>query len=267
MNEHTSPPPPAGAVSTESVYGAPCWVSLMARDMRAAQEFYGAVLGWSFRPALWGEDFAVAHWHGCPVAGIGALAPALQIAVAWTPYFAVRDVDETAGRIRERTGTIAVGPLPLSTGRGALAADRDGAVFGIWEGQLHDTWQAWRTHARVWIGLQTQDAFAAAIFYGEVLGWAGDGSGCCEVEYVDDEVVLRSAGRAVARLWSGAQEASPNPLARPHWQVHFLVDDVETCVAAAGEHGGTVVARRPTPSGGEATLRDPDGGLFTIDAR
>ncbi|MEU9097826.1 VOC family protein, partial [Streptomyces sp. NPDC048361] len=35
--------------SGEPVFGAPCWVSLMARDLGAALDFYGAVFGWTFR--------------------------------------------------------------------------------------------------------------------------------------------------------------------------------------------------------------------------
>ncbi len=109
--------------------------------------------------------------------------------------------------------------------------------------------------------LQTRDAFEAAIFYGEILDWATGRPGCVDVEYEEDEVVLRSGGHVVARLSSGALEAAPDPTIRPRWQVHFPVPDVDACVSAALEHGGTVVHHEP---GAEATLRDPDGGLFTL---
>jgi predicted enzyme related to lactoylglutathione lyase len=265
MDKHTTQSLPSPPTTTDAVSGAPCWVSLMTRDLKAAEEFYGAVLGWQFRATELGEDFAIALHRGSPVAGIGALAPALQLAVAWTPYFAVTDADETAARIRERSGTIAVGPLPFVVGRGALAADRDGAVFGIWEGKLVDDWEAWRDHAPAWIGLQTRDAFEAAIFYGEVLGWASGHPGGCEVEYENETVVLRNGGHIVGRLSSGALEAAPDPLVRPRWQVHFRVADVRRCVQVARAQGGTVIAQEMTPLGPEATLRDPDGGLFTVN--
>ncbi|MFG2895206.1 hypothetical protein ACGFZW_37715, partial [Streptomyces sp. NPDC048248] len=60
-------PAPAGGVPAR---GAPCWVNLLARDLRATQDFYAAVLGWSFRPGSLGEDFAVALLDGEPVAGV-----------------------------------------------------------------------------------------------------------------------------------------------------------------------------------------------------
>ncbi|MFJ6567810.1 VOC family protein [Streptomyces sp. NPDC091292] len=254
----------AHSITTEAVFGAPCWVSLMARDLEAAQEFYGAVLGWKFHKGRLGDDFSVASRDGVPVAGISSLATALQVAVAWTPYFAVADADVTAARIRERTGTVAVGPIALASGRGVLAADRDGATFGIWEGRLYAGWDVWHKEAPAWLRLRTRSAFDAAIFYGEVLEWASDRPGSCEVGYEDDEVVLRSGGHVVARLSSGALEAAVDPTIRPRWQVYFPVPDVEFCVQAALDSGGALVAREVTALGPEATLRDPDGGLFTV---
>ncbi|MFD3652026.1 VOC family protein [Streptomyces sp. NPDC058620] len=244
---------------------APCWVNLMTRDLDAAQYFYGAVLGWTFRPGRLGQEFSVARRDNMPVAGIVAGASAYQVAVAWIPYFAVGDADVAAARIRERSGTVAVGPLSLGKGRGALASDRDGAVFGIWERTESSTSPpAPDGHSHAWLRLRTRNAFDAAIFYGEVLDWASGNPGCCEVAYVKDEVIVRCEGRPLARISSGAVESAPDPLVRPHWQVQFPVADVETTVTSAVEHGGDLVERRPVPHGREATLRDPDGGLFTV---
>ncbi|WP_443080513.1 VOC family protein [Streptomyces sp. PTD5-9] len=261
-----------GAVSTPAPLtgpAAPCWVNLMTRDLRSAQEFYSAVLGWSFRAGRLGQEFAVARREDVPVAGIGAVATAYRVAVAWTPYFSVPDADAAASRIRERSGTVAVGPMALGKGRGALAADRDGAVFGIWERTEPATSPpAPDGHSHAWLRLHTRNAFDAAIFYGEVLDWASGRPGCCEVSYEGDEVVVDCCGRRLARISSGAVEAAPDPLVRPHWQVHFPVADLDATVDAARRHGGSLVERRPVGGGGEATLLDPDGGLFTVtDAR
>ncbi|MFD9870434.1 VOC family protein [Streptomyces niveus] len=257
------------------VFGAPCWASLLARDLADTQSFYGAVLGWTFRPAKLGDQFVVAESEGVPVASIGALAPTLQVAVAWTPYFVVGDVDATAARIRERSATVAVGPLAFEMGRAALAADRDGAVFGFWEGEpLPD--------ATVKLGgppfrleLRTYDAIASAIFYGEVLKWAEDGTGAIDVSYEQDRVVLRTgrdSGHVVARIGSGGIEAAADPHLRPRWHVSFAVDGVKairTAAETAEAMGGAVVAAERTPyeDGEQVTLRDPDGGLFTLTDR
>ncbi|MFF0066330.1 VOC family protein [Streptomyces sp. NPDC005279] len=264
MDKPTRPAGSAGVTSSAEVFGAPCWVSLMARDLQGAQDFYGAVMGWVFRKGSLGDEFSTAFSEGAPVAGIGALASAFQVAVAWTPYFAVTDLDDTAARIRERSGTVAVGPLGFPMGRGALAADRDGAVFGIWEGLLVSEWLTGRERAPVWLRLRTRNAFEAAIFYGEVLEWASERPGSCQVDYEEDEVVLRRKGHVLARLSSGATGAAPDPTLRPHWHCHFPVGDVDATVEAARRNGGLVVERHSMPEGEEATLRDPDGALFTV---
>ncbi|MCM2415846.1 VOC family protein [Streptomyces sp. RKAG290] len=260
-----STPGTASAPAPLTGPAAPCWVNLMTRDLESAQEFYGPVMGWTFRPGKLGQEFSVARRGDVPVAGIGAVATTFHVAVAWTPYFAVHDADVATSRIRERSGTVAVGPLALGKGRGALAADRDGAGFGIWERTEPATSPPapdGRSHA--WLRLVTRDAFDAAIFYGEVLEWASGRPGSCEVSYATDEVVVHCGGRQLARISSGALEAAPDPQVRPHWQVNFPVPDVTAAVAVARELGGALVEELRRPDGREATLLDPDGGLFTV---
>jgi predicted enzyme related to lactoylglutathione lyase len=183
----------------------------------------------------------------------------------WTPYFAVASADETVSRSQERGGTTAVGPISFPPGRAALLADRDGAVFGIWEGELVAGWEEWRRAAPVFVRLHTRDAFDAAIFYAEVLEWASSAPGSCEVHYEDNEVVLRSRGDVVARIHSGAIGAAPDPTIRPHWQIHFTVDDVEAAARATRAHGGT--AHQQGVGSTEAILTDPDGAHFTVTSK
>ncbi|MFF3611705.1 VOC family protein [Streptomyces sp. NPDC002580] len=255
-----------GVVTSQSVFGAPCWVSLTTRDLRAAEDFYTAVLGWEWKSgSRMGDQYRIARVAGIPVAGISEVDFVARTAVTWTSFFAVASADEAVSRSQERGGTTAVGPISLPPGRAALLADRDGAVFGIWEGELVSGWESWRNAAPAFVRLHTRDAFDAAIFYGEVLGWASTEPGCCEVDYEENEVVLRSGGDVVARIYSGAVGAAPDPTLRPHWQIHFAVDDVEACVRAARAHGG--IAHQQGIGSTEALLIDPDGARFTVTAR
>ncbi|PCG87443.1 bleomycin resistance protein [Streptomyces sp. WZ.A104] len=244
---------------------APCWVNLMTRDLGAAQRFYAEVLGWSFRPGRLGAEFSVARRGEVPVAGVVAVSSTYQVAVAWMPYFAVADADVAAARVRERSGTVAVGPLTIATGRGVLASDRDGAAFGLWErAEAAASPPAPADHAHAWLRLRTRNAFDAAIFYGEVLDWASGRPGCCDVAYEGEEVIVRCEGRPLARISSGAVESAVDPLVRPHWQVQFPVADLAETVTAAGRLGGVLVEERTVLGGTEVTLRDPDGALFTV---
>ncbi|AJC60282.1 SgaA protein [Streptomyces sp. 769] len=240
-------------------------MSLMTSDLPSAHRFYGSVLGWRFRSASLGEEFSVALLDGEPVAGIGALAPSFQVPVAWTAYFAVADGDDTAARIRERGATVAVGPLKLGPGRAALAADRDGATFGFWEGQTL-AWSVGTGHAPAMLELRTRDAFAAAIFYAEVFDWASEKPGGCQVTYEHDQVIVHDGTHVVAALRGGAVEAAPDPRVRPQWHVHFRVPDVAAVTEAAVDAGGTITPVTATwdGNGSQAMVRDPDGGLFTV---
>ncbi|GGV06563.1 hypothetical protein GCM10010275_53260 [Streptomyces litmocidini] len=249
--------------------GAPCWLSLAARDRGAAERFYEAVLGWTFRPGSFGRAFSVAEADGVPVAGIGAVAGDFGVPVAWTPYFAVDDADAAVARIRERGGTVGVGPVSYPpSGRAALVADREGAVFGVWDGGVLAGWSVGAAESPAWLELHTGNAFDAALFYGEVLGWGrgADGDSACDTSYEEDQVVLRRRGRPVARLNSGpVEEAAPKPQLRPRWLVHFRVPDLDGAVARALEHGGGTVTGPEWGGGRQVTLRDPDGALFTLD--
>ncbi|MEU3727410.1 VOC family protein [Streptomyces sp. NPDC031705] len=247
--------------------GAPCWLSLTARDLEAAEGFYGDVLGWTFRPGGLGSTFSVAELDGVPVAGLGAMAAELAAPVAWTAYFRVDSADEAAARVRERGGTVGVGPVSYPPrGRAALVADRDGAGFGIWEGPVLAGWRVGGGGAPAWLELLTRDAFEAALFYGPVLQWAEDDPGSCVASYEDDQVVLRSGGEAVARLNSGPVEAAAEKShERPRWLVHFRVPEVQEAQARALARGATEVPGPAGPGRAQVTLRDPQGALFTLD--
>ncbi|WP_411103292.1 VOC family protein [Streptomyces sp. cmx-4-9] len=239
----------------------------MARDLEAAQRFYSAVLGWEFRSTGLGEGVSVACHDGVPVAGIGALAGRLGMSVAWMPYFAVEDADVTAARIRERGATMAVGPLAFGRGRAGLAADPAGAAFGFWQGRVVRDWTVGREGGPAWLELRTRDAFAAAIFYGEVFDWSGGPPGCCTVSYEQDHVVLRHGHDTVARISGGALDEDPDPQVRPRWHVHFRVPDLEAAVEAATRLGGRTASPVETsPASRWVVLADPEGALFTVVA-
>ncbi|MET8508427.1 VOC family protein [Streptomyces sp. NPDC004787] len=255
--------------------GAPCWLSLAARDLGAAEEFYGAVLGWTFRHGPLGQGFSVGERDGVPVAGIGEVAERMAVPVAWTVYFAVPDADAAVARIRERGGTVGVGPVAFPPrGRAALATDVEGAAFGVWEGRVSSRWRIGEHRAPAWLELHTRNAFDAALFYGGVLDWADgtpDAPQRFEVAYEHDQVVLRRHGEAVARLNSGpAESAAAQPQLRPRWLVHFRVPDLERATSAVLELGGHLVPEADhgwsAPENRRtATVRDPQGGLFTLD--
>jgi predicted enzyme related to lactoylglutathione lyase len=227
------------------------------------------LFGWQFRPA---PDrlgpYLLARNQGDPVAGLGTLSTGTGVPISWTVYFAAASADVVAERVRERGATVAVGPVEFGKSRVAWVADPFGAAFGIWEGQVEPGWQVGRkAGAPVWIELRTSDAFAAALFYGEVFDWDRGDPKRYDVRYEHDHVILDIDGRPVAGLRGGADQAASDPMARPRWQVFFCVDDVPEACRRATELGGTVV-HGPSDSqyGPVAALCDPQGGIFSVAA-
>lgn len=250
-----------------AVQGAPCWVSLMAHDLPAAQEFYASVLGWEYKPGFQGEgNYAVATAHGTPVAGLGATARTMGFPVSWTAYFAADSADKAADRVRERSATVAVGPIEFGKGRVVWAADPEDAVFGIWEGTVDPDWRVGLgAGAPARLELRTRDPFASALFYGGVFDWDGPGDDPIDIRYEAERVVLRIAGHAVADLRGGGVEAAPDPHVRPQWHVYFCVEDVAAAARKVVSAGGAVVTG-PCDShfGPVCTVRDPQGALFNL---
>ncbi|MFJ6216333.1 VOC family protein [Streptomyces sp. NPDC092296] len=252
------------AVTTRCAQGSPCWVSLMARDLGAAQEFYGPLLGWEFTagPVRLGR-YLRATLGGVPVAGLGLLPPGLGFPVSWTTYFAADSTDELAQRVRACGGTVAVGPLQADeAGRVAIVSDLSGAVFGLWEGQEHAGWQAVGVPgAPAWTELLTPEVGAAAAFYGSVFGHQVARVGPQAPARCEADALLRVDGRPVAGI-RGAAGLRGGP---PRWRVQFAVADVAAAAGAAVELGGRVLAGpQESPYGWLARLSDPEGGHFTV---
>ncbi|MFF3784523.1 VOC family protein [Streptomyces sp. NPDC001933] len=236
----------------------------MTHDLHATQAFYADVMGWDFVASSLGSNFSVAMAHSRPVAGIGSCGPAASPPAVWTPYFAVDDADEVADRVRERGATLAVGPVKLADGRAAIAADRDGAVFGLWEGTAL-AWSVGQGSAPARLDLQTRHAFEAAIFYAGIFDWA-EPPGGCTVEYAQDHVLVKLEGRTVATLRGGGIEAAADPRIRPRWIVDFRIEDSARAAAAAADAGGesSLVPALDDPSKDAFVIRDQDGALFTV---
>ena len=248
------------------VPGAPSWVSLLAHDPTAAQAFYGPLLGWHFETVAerWGP-YAHAITQGIKVAGIGALPDGWRSPATWTTFFGVNDIDDAARRVRERIGTVGIGPMDFTSGRVAIAVDPTSAVFGLWQGPTGPARQLQMAGAPAWIELST-DAFAAALFYGDVLDWAGQDAAHLEVYWEHERVVLRVDGRKVAALrTSDAGAGAAAALARPHWHVSFSVVDLDSATDHALRLGGGMVSPpQDSPYGRFAALRDPEGAPFSL---
>ncbi|MFF8731133.1 VOC family protein [Streptomyces sp. NPDC015171] len=244
------------------VPGTPCWVSLMVHGLDATEEFYGELFGWEFRPGPQQlGPYVRALLDGREVAGMGQLSPDHRLPVAWTPYLASDDVDQTADTVRLCGGTVAVGPLDAAeAGRMAIAADPAGAVFGIWQGGAHlGTAVTGVPGAPVWNELLTFETESVAKFYKSVFGYEEEPVVSADFDYV----TLSLAGRPVAGL-HGMGHGLPRDRG-PHWQTYFEVGDIGLTLRQVTDLGGRIL--RPahdSPHGRVARVADPDGAEFSV---
>ncbi|MFJ5834363.1 VOC family protein [Streptomyces sp. NPDC093089] len=248
--------------ATRRTSGTPCWVSLMVHGLDATQEFYNALFEWEFVPGPRQlGPYVRALLGGKEVAGIGQLPPDRNLRIAWTPYLATDDADETAETIRCCGGTVAVGPLDAGeAGRLAICSDPVGAVFGVWQAEAHHgTAAAGPPGTPVWNELLTYETSSVGKFYRSVFGFEVDPVVSADHDYatllVDDTPVasLHGVGNALPRDRG------------PHWMTYFEVADTDAAARFVVELGGRVLRPpREGTAGRLAVVADPEGAVFTL---
>ncbi|WP_351236535.1 VOC family protein [Streptomyces sp. NPDC002133] len=248
--------------ATRRRLGTPCWVSLMVHGLAATQDFYRALFGWDFVPGPQQlGPYVRALIDGKEVAGIGQLPPDRHLPLAWTTYMATDDADETAEQIRMCGGTVGVGPLDAAdAGRLAIAADPEGAVFGVWQAAAHAGIALFGTHGTpVWHELVTRETSSVSKFYQSVFGYDVEPVVSADFDYL----TLHLEGRPVASL-HGVGNTLPRDRGS-HWMTYFEVEDADETAALVADLGGHVLHEpREGTSGRIATVADPEGAVFTI---
>ncbi|MFD9004664.1 VOC family protein [Streptomyces sp. NPDC059582] len=251
--------------------GTPCWVSLMVHGLATTQDFYGELFGWEFQPGppqL--GPYLRALLDGREVAGVGQLPPDLHLPIAWTPYLASADVDQTAETVRLCGGTVGVGPLDAAeAGRMAICSDPSGAVFGIWQAAAHRgagitglpglPGLPGTPGTPAWNELLTVESVSVAKFYESVFGYEEEPVISADFDYV----TLHVEGRPVAGI-HGVGHALPRDRG-PHWMTYFEVADADEAVARLVALGGQVLKPpRDSEHGRVAWVADPEGARFSL---
>ena len=243
--------------------GTPSWVDLTTPDLEGALRFYGGLFGWEFEDA--GEE--AGHYHqalvrGRRVAGIGPAQPGSPPVAYWTTYLSSADVDADAAAIGEAGGNVMFGPMDVfGQGRFLVAADPEGAMFGVWQAQAHKGAQLVNENAApTWNERMTRDIEGVKRFYGGVFGIGFE-------DLPDTPASTYQLLKVGENLVGGtfAISADVPAEAPPHWLTYFWLDDVDAGFARVRDLGGTVL-RDPidSPYGRYAPVQDPQGGTFCL---
>ena len=264
--------------------GVPCWVDTSHPDPDAAVAFYGGLFGWEFEdvmpPGSEGKYF-IARIRGGDVAGIGSVPEGAPPMAMWNTYVWVDSADETASKVGDAGGTIAMEPFDvMDAGRMAVCMDPEGAAFCLWQAKQHKGARIVNEHGSVvFNGLNTRDPDSAKGFYGSVFGWrtldVGGGAEMWTMPGYGDHLerdnpdlrkqVAESGGPkgfedVVASIVPIADDQPDTPA---HWSVTFGVDDADAIAARAAELGGKVILPPfDAPWVRMTVLADPQGATF-----
>ncbi|WP_433545297.1 VOC family protein [Streptomyces sp. CA-294286] len=116
------------------VPGTPAWYELVTRETSSIVKFYQSVFGYEAEPVLSADfDFTTLLISRRPVASLHGVGNALPLdrGAHWMTYFEVEDTDQAARLVTDLGGHVLKPPRDGVTGRQALVADPEGAVFTI----------------------------------------------------------------------------------------------------------------------------------------
>lgn len=243
-----------------SHHGMPCWYELASSDTAAAQQFYTAVLGWSWTNSNTpGMEYLMASTATGMVAGMMKVESPEQ-PVAWSFYTAVDDCDATAAKAQSLGAKLIVPPADIpGTGRFAVLIDPQGAGFAILQplpgGQAGAFDQKQTGHGN-WHDHASPDAKAAAAFYGALFGWTVSRS--MPMGPTMTYHVFAANGQDIGGFFD-----QPGPAA---WCVYFGTSSAAATIAAITKAGGHVLHGPAEVPGGAFIVQahDPQGARFAV---
>jgi predicted enzyme related to lactoylglutathione lyase len=267
--------------------GVPCWIDTSQPDPEAATAFYSGLFGWDFEdvmpPDAPGKYF-IGRIRGGDVAAVGSQPEGAPPTAVWNTYIWVESADETADKVRAGGGQVLTEPFDvMSSGRMAVFADPEGAVFSVWEPNEHKGAQVVNEHGSLNFNvLNTRDPESAKTFYGSVFGWKvldlGGGGVMWQLPGYGDHLEERSPGLKKGMAEMGAPDgfadvvaamnriADDQPDLPAHWSVTFAVDDADATAKKAADLGGrVVVAPFDAPWVRSTVISDPQGATFVAN--
>lgn len=116
--------------------GALCLNQLNTSDPEDAQRFYGELFGWRTEAVGTDEQDYWGIFNGDALNGGMMPLPPEAGPPHWLVYFTSAELDGSVTKLAELGGEVLVAPMPIQSGRIAVAKDPQGAVFGLFEGEV-----------------------------------------------------------------------------------------------------------------------------------
>ncbi|MCA9563272.1 MAG: VOC family protein [Myxococcales bacterium] len=242
------------------------WYDLNTKDLSAAREFYGKLLGWNVQP--WTPEGAP---EGTPAynmlmigegafGGMNELPGDVPFPSHWHAHVTVPDVDAAYVKGQKMGATFPMEPMDVPTvGRMVPMIDPFGAVISLFTPVSEMTnFVPSTTPGMVgWNELMVEDVQAAKGFYGELLGWEFADSTMPGMEYtlIGTETVHK-----------GGIMQRPETVPANCWILYFTVEDIAASTAKAKELGAIIPTEMiDVPGVGKLQpITAPDGSVCCI---
>ena len=258
-------PPLATASGSPRLPGKFIWGDLVTSDVEAARQFYGQLLGWTFRSigAAPGA-YRIAMNDDRPLCGLVQAPPraGTNVNPRWVGYISVPSVARAQKAVLKAGGKEVVAPRKFpKRGEQAIFADPEGAVFGVMTSSSGDPGDFLADPGDwIWIQLLCRDARKAADFYRAVAGYKVAENSDSPRE---NDFVLVSGKFARATVMEIPKN---NPQVRSAWLPFVRVKNVAASVAQAGQLGGKVVLAPKAElfAGKIAVIADPTGAAIGL---
>jgi len=248
-------------------HGRFLWHELMTSDPEAAKVFYTAVLGWKTRessvPDMKYTEFLAGD---TPVAGLMEIPDMARKAGAppsWTGYIGADDVDRTAEQVKQRGGTVHMGPSDIpGVGRFAVVSDPQWARFALFKWSdpaMHGTSGQFDPGRVGWNELLAADLARAFDFYNALFGWRkGEALDMGEMGTYQ----LFAAGEQTL----GGMFNKPAVVPTPFWQFYFNAGAIDAAQKRVTGAGGQIAHGPMEVPGGKWILNciDPQGAMFAL---
>lgn len=241
--------------TTASAPGKFSWLELVTSDEEGALRFYTQLFGWTDDPHDMGDG---SQYHMLQKNGrhVGALYKRDDMPPAWNVYVAVASANDAAERAKELGGTVMLEPFDVfDSGRMAVIADPQGAVFSLWQAKEHPGFGLYgESGAPCWFELSARDLDAARKFYPALFGWSLKES----PEYTELSIGVEAIG---GMMTSQAPAEVPS-----FWMAYIAVENCDAAVEKVKELGGSVTFP-PTdiPKVGRfSVISDPQGAVFAV---
>ena len=247
-------------------HGAFVWYELMTTDTKAAEEFYGAVVGWtSVDSGMPGADYTMFKAGDVPVAGLMTLpedAAKMNAPPAWIGYVGVDDVDAAAEKMTSLGGVVHRPPADIpGVGRFSVVADPHGAVLCLFtgtDGEMPEIAQDANGNVG-WHELMAGDLATEFPFYQTMFGWAKE-----EAMDMGEMGVYQIFSHDGAQI--GGMMTKPAEIPVSYWGYYFNVEALDAAIERATSRGGRLIMGPMEGPGGAWVINgvDPQGAHFSL---